>query len=279
MPTVVFGVSRTQLSTPVTFTKKEDGTFEAKIADLNPGTRYYFTISGKSPDGLNGSYNGLISTRGYPTEILITEGDVASAGARVKIGQQSYTTSDKGILSLGLAEGDYTGTATTDYSSKSIAFTVTKKPLPEDGSAPELQKFTFALAASTAQSSSGGNASLSVFTFIGILLVGTVVVGGGFFGYLIWRRKRLEGSGGGSDYQSAVVIDDGYNWKQRMSASRESQDEPYSLDHSSSTLPPQDGLPLPQTPPTARHNNSVYLNEEEPLDMFEAAKQHDAQQK
>ncbi len=251
-----YGTSRTETTNKVEVKKLADGSYEASVADLTPGLRYYFALSAQAAGNLTGTYSGIISTRGYPVRLKVTEGDTPSAGARVNIGQQSYTATNEGTLSLGLAEGTYSGTITTNYSSKSITFAVVKKDIPADGVAPETQEFAFALTA--APQTDESESSVTLFAFIGILVVGTTLVGGSLFGYLWWRRRQLEQ--GSSSTGSAVVIEDGYDWHEATSDDTTTPQPPASPNLSSlDTIP--------------HHNNSVYLNEEEPKDMFEIAKE------
>jgi hypothetical protein len=255
--TLEYGTSSSQLDKKAAVTKKTDGSFTVTIKDLVPGARYYFVISAVGDGAKTGTYSDTIITRGFPVTMTITENNVAVKNAQVKVGNRSYKTNTSGKLTIGLGVGSYAGTITTDTSSLTINLTVAAKSIPADGSAPELQSFTYNLTSSPLSQAPGSEAS--IFAFIGILLGGTVVLGLGFVGFMAYRRRRFESGTLSHNVGSTVVIEDGYDWRDQTNATEteiapaaEPQNTPYT------------SAPV--------HNNSVHLSEAEPLDMFEQAK-------
>jgi hypothetical protein len=267
---LVYGVSSDDVATKTTIAKNTDGLYTATIPNLSPGVRYYFTISGTSDDKKTSFYKGVFTTRGYPVKLIVTEGGAPSSSAKVKIGQQSYATSKDGVINLSLAQGTYNGTITTDTSSAPASFTVAAKAVPATGSAPDLQTFTLDVPAAAPAS----GPSMSIFAFIGILLVGVVLLTIAFMVYVNIRRRQMEGGGGSYALPSmtSVIIDDGYDWRADAVAPPtdpnsppspgQSQDAPYSIP-----------LPPPPSFEPQQHNNSIHLDEDEPKDMFELAKE------
>jgi len=250
-----YGTKSTALDKQAAVEAGGDGTFKSTIKGLAPGNRYYFSITGTGDGGKNGTYSGTIITNGFPVTMTITENNQPASGAQVRIGTISKSTGSNGKLSIGLAAGSYRGTITTGTASLTIDLTVEAKAIPEDGSAPATQNFTYNLTSSPLEG--GPGSSTSILAFVGILLAGTVVLGLGFAGFIVYRRRKFESGGTStSTPSSTVIIDDGYDWRQETT------------DASTQVQPP---APLPSPPQieSPRHNNSVYINEEEPLDMFE----------
>ncbi len=253
--TMGYGTKSTSLDKQAAIGTGADGGFKSTITGLTPGNRYYFSITGTGDGGKSGTYSGTIITNGFPVTMTITENNQPASGAQVRIGSISKSTGSNGKLSIGLAAGSYRGTITTGTASLTIDLSVEAKTIPEDGSAPATQNFTYNLTSSPLDG--GPGSSTSVLAFVGILLAGTVVIGLGFAGFIVYRRRKFEnGSPSISTPSSTVIIDDGYDWRQETS---------------DTTIQAQPTTPLPPPPQveTPRHNNSVYIDEEEPLDMFE----------
>ncbi len=261
--TLSYGSSSSQLDKQASVSKKADGSFAATISGLTPGVRYYFAIAGSGDGAKSGSYSGTIITRGFPIVMTITENNIAVKNAQVKIGNRSYTTTPSGKLSIGLASGSYTGAITTDTATLTINVTVEAKTVPADGKAPPSQAFTYNLTSSPLAQAPGSE--FSILSFIGILLGGTVVLGLGFVGFMAYRRRKFESGDESHTYSSpTVVIDDGYRWQPDKAAEPTAPVDPITL-----PTEPADMSSLP------RHNNSVHITEQEPLDMFEQAKARD----
>lgn len=250
-----YGTGPSSLEKQGVVQKNADGTFTTTIQGLEPGKRYYFSIAGSGDGNKSGTYSGIVIANGYPVTITVTENNVAVKGAKVKIGTKTYTTSSSGKISVGLAEGNYKASITTDTASTTGDIVVTKKTIPSDGTAPESQSFAFNLSSSPL--SQGPGSSTTILTFVGVLLVGTVLLGFGFFAFMAYRRKKFENGGSALQSTSTVIIDDGYDWH---------QEEVHAKPSIASSAPSVAG-------PPAQHNNSVYLDEEEPLDMFEQDRQ------
>ena len=257
--TLKYGADSINIDTNAKVKKKSD-TFSTTISNLEPGKQYYFTITGTG-EGNKGEYSGTIYTRGYPIVLTITENNIPAANAQVSIGNISRSTDENGKLPLALSEGDYSGKIVTSTSTLNINLTVKKTSVPVDGTAPIAQTYPYNLTSSILEQGPGTGTSL--LAFVGILAVGLVVLGIGFVGYVSYRKRRFET--GDATIQSgttSVVVDDGYNWQQQ-----------------NTPQPVADPAPLPtqltpiQTPlpPSSRpiHNNSVYIEDDEPVDMFD----------
>lgn len=253
-----YGNSASQLDKQASVTKKADGSFTATIPELTPGNRYYFTITAKGADNKDGTYSGTILTRGFPIIMTITENDSPAKAAQVKLGSRSYTTEANGKLSLGLAAGNYSGTITTDTATLTINVTVEKKTVPSDGTAPASQAFSYNLTSSPLEQGPGSN--FSVLTFIGVLAGGSLLLGVGFVAFMAYRRRQFDSgddTAGRISSGPTVVIDDGYTWQQNETDT--------SIQN---TL--MDSIEVKDEQPA--RSNSVVIDDEEPLDMYEKAK-------
>lgn len=202
--------ARLDKSTPVN--AKGDGVFSATVANLNPGVRYYFTITASGSGKTDSTYSGVLITRGYPVTLSVTENNTPVESAQIKIGNQTYTIGSNGQKTVGLAAGRYSVTITTKSASEVKDIVVEAKTIPKDGSAPENQKISFALTSSVLDG--GPGSSQSILLFIGVMVGGAIALGIGVAVLIAYRRRKFESntssySGGGS----GVVIDDGYNWK------------------------------------------------------------------
>lgn len=251
--TLSYGSSSTQLDKQGTVQKTGAATFSASLTGLVPGEQYYFSISGNGTGAQTGTYSGTFSTQGYPITITVTENNVAAANAQIQIGANTYTTHSDGKVTIGLAAGNYSGTITTSTATLSINLTVAEKTISNDGSAPEAQTASFNLTSSAL--SSGPGSTTTILTFIAVLVVGSIILVFGVLIFINYRRRRFDTSDTYSiSKSSSVIIDDGYTWQQ-------------------DDTPAQPAAPTAQpVAPAEQQHNGVYLNEEEPLDMFEQAR-------
>jgi hypothetical protein len=259
---LIYGGSRTTMTTKAEVTKQADGSFSAALVGLKPGVRYYFTITSTDAAKKESTYDGLVITRGYPVVIAVTENNSVAAGATIQIGSLSRTTDKDGKATVELADGNYSVTITAqDKTTTTVTLVVASKTVPADGSAPASQTYTYNLVAAT--SSSGGGTS--ILTFVIVLVVGGALLVLGVLGYLAYRRRQYEGSYGGDTYTAvgpSVVVDDGYNWQQQTPAGP--------------LAPP----PTTPEPPTTVHLPGAAADDyEEPKDMFELAKEREVQQR
>lgn len=258
--TFVYGGDTSTLSKTGTVTPAAGGTYTTTITGLTPGQKYYFSITGGGTNTADGTYSSTISTEGYPVVITVTENKVLASSAQIQLGSNSYTTQSNGKVSIGLGAGSYSGTITTNTATLNINLSVTDKTIPSDGSPPPEQDFAFNLTSSPLQN--GPGSGFSIFTFLGVLFGGSIVL---IFGFLIFINIRRHKFDSGTDAYHVtstgptVIVEDGYDWHDETVQ----KPEPFAM-----PLPP----PLPSE--AAPHANSVYLSEEEPLDMFEQAKLH-----
>jgi hypothetical protein len=206
--TVTYGTSLKKLDQTAAVTQLPDGTYEAKLTNLTPGKQYYFTIaaSGAADSTKTDSYSGVFTTKGYPVIITITASGTPVTNAKVKIGEQTYSTDKSGQLNLELASGSYDVSITSPKGSKTGAITVAAKPLSDTGNAPAAQKFSFEIPAPT---DSGGGVSL--FTIIGALVGGVAILAlvGGLFFILKRRREQSEGT-----IDNPLTVDNSYTWNE-----------------------------------------------------------------
>lgn len=240
----VYGAKSSALNKQSSPTSDADGTFKTTISDLLPGTRYYFMITGTGDGNSNGTYSSAVITNGYPVTITVTENNIAAKNAQIQLGNLTKSTSENGKATLGLAEGTFTGKITTETASQTITVTVAKKTIPGDGSSPETQTFSYNLTSSPLQQ--GPGSSTAILTFVGILVGGSVLIGGGFVGFMTYRRRKLESAFDSGGSSTTVVIDDGYDWRQQAN-------EP-------TPMAPSDDTP---------HGSSVHIDDEEPVDIFD----------
>lgn len=244
-----YGTKSSTLDQESPVQKNADGTFSATVNNLEPGNRYYFSVSGSGSNNKKGVYSSTIVANGYPVQITVTENDVPAKSAQIKIGTRTYTTGSNGKVTVSLAAGTYNATIRTETASLSVDIVVVKKTIPSDGSAPESQAFSYKLTSSPL--AQGPGSQTSILTFVAALVIGTLVLGLGFFGFIAYRRRQFEG--GGASYTSSgptVIIDDGYQWHQDA---------------------PQSPAATPEPPSTITNSsyNSVHISDKEPVDMFE----------
>lgn len=254
LSTLSYGTKSSDLNKQTTVNRNGDGTFSATMDGLVPGQTYYFTINGSGSGDKKGTYSSTLTTSGFPVTITVTENGTAANGAQVRINNLTRTTNTDGKTSIGLAEGTYTAKITTSTATQEFELVVAKKTIPGDGSSPETQTFTYDLKSSALDQ--GGGSGTAILTFVGVLIGGTAFIGLGFVGFMAYRRRQYESGAGPTGSQSTVIIDDGYNWREQQVTS-----QPL-------TPPSAPQQPYP-TPPEHPHNNSVYINEEEPEDMFD----------
>ena len=247
--TVAYGTSLKDLNKTTDATQKPDGSYEAQLADLTPGKQYYYTISATSETdpAKTDSYSGVFTARGFPVIISVTEDKSPATNAKIKIGEQNYSTDKNGRISLELASGSYTAEIKTPNSSKSFTLAVAKKSLPENGNAPEIQRFTFDIPASTVAAPSSNNLLL----LGGGLVAGLLLIGGVLF--WLWRRRQSQDQ---QQPTTMIAADSDYSWAQPQ-ANTNSYTPP------ASAYPPATDLPI-QPQPASIDDQSMYPQEVAP---------------
>ena len=245
---ILHGSSSDKVTTSAPVSKEGNGVYTSTITGLTPGVRYYLAINATKANSETGSYSRTIITQGYPVKLTITQAGKPASAAKITIGQQTYAATNDGTISLALAAGSYNGTiTTTDGATKSASFTITSQPIPGDNSAPKSQAFGFDVPIGTAAPEGG---SFSFIMFLGVLVGGIAIVAVAFLVFVTIRRRRFETFDPQSKGQTtAIVIEDGYNWEA----------------HQNDTPVSSNPLPTPLSQP----HNSVYMNDEEPVDMFD----------
>jgi len=193
-PTFSYGTSKDSRDAVAEVQKQSDGTYVAQLTDLKLGTLYYFTIKAATSDNLLGAtYNGTLTTRGYPVQLTIEQNNLLIPGSKVDIDGREFVASRDAIVTLELGDGDYTAKITPPDSSESYSaeFTVQKQAIPEDGN-PSLQTFTLNI---TTIGSSSGSKSMLVPIIIGGSVT-TLAVAGGAVGLFLLRKRRESEAGG-----------------------------------------------------------------------------------
>lgn len=189
-PVFTFGTSRGEQKTESAVTKGEDGTYTTELPSLKAGTLYHFTIKVASTDQLSGAtHSGTITTRGYPVQLTIKQNGVLASGAKVKIGDRSFTANKNAIITAELSDGNHDATITPAGSTEAlrVSFTVQKKPVPATGN-PELQAFVLN---GTVNGAAGENDSTAFLATVGGILAAILGLGG-LIGFLLYRRKQQE---------------------------------------------------------------------------------------
>ncbi len=266
---LLYGTSSQEVTTKAEVVRAEDGTYSATIPNTKPGQRYFYTINGTGDDGKTGTYSSTVSTLGYPITIKLTQNGAIATGADIQIGRQRYATSRDGIITLALAEGTYSIRIAAGTSTLSEKVVVAKKPIPQDGSAPEKQIFTFDIPAAAVEKE-----PLSPFVFVGVMVGGAVIITVSLFAYITIRRRRYEtGSGYTNTAATSVVINDGYDWRAEQLQQQQAENMP--IYGQTNEQPYINNI---QDAATASHDNSVYIDEAEPKDMYELAREQSAAQ-
>lgn len=240
--TVIYGTSLSKLDKTAEVTKEPDESYIAKFIDLSPGKRYYFTINSESEKDASktSTYSGVFTTKGFPVAVTVTEGGVATSGAKLKISEQTYSTDKSGKITFELASGSYSVEVTTSKSSKKFTLAVAEKTIP-DGKAPDTQSFTFDVPVE-ATADSG---SLSPITLLGIG-VGVVALLGLFGGlFLAWRRRKAQGAA----IAASAASDGDYNWTAQQPLPAFPQDQQPLANYQDPTPAPMD-MPYVAPPDT-----------------------------
>lgn len=255
---LIYGVSKSVIASKTETTKEPDGGYKTILKGLKPGVKYYFTVLSEGKDGKKNSYDSVVVTKGYPVVLAITQNDQPSPSANIRIGTINRSTDKDGTASFDLAEGTYSATITAqDNTTLTTTFSVASKVVPSDGKAPDSQRFSFNLQATSAE---GGGNQTSVFIFIATLVGGGALIVLGAIGFIAYRRRQFEGSysaGGEATSISmapTVIVDDGYNWQQ------------------AAPLGPQ---PPPPPQPLQPYSEVAPGGYEEPKDMFEIARERE----
>ncbi len=260
----MYGTTKGSQKTEATATKKEDGTYDVSLSGLKLGTLYYFTIKASTSDELQGAtYNGSFTTRGYPVQLTIQQNGTLAAGAKVKIGDRSFTANKDALVATELGDGSYNAAISLAGSSEShsIEFTVAKKTIPASGS-PPTQLFTLnAIATSGSAASAGSDEQPVMAIVVGSVAAGVIGIAG-VSGFLFYRKKRQ---------QTDTAIDSDLlatSYGPALQDYRTQTPTPNLDVHSVDTLPlPPAPYPDEQAPPQVIESSPAYqLQELPPLD-------------
>ncbi|NCU30841.1 hypothetical protein EOM57_03470, partial [Candidatus Saccharibacteria bacterium] len=158
---------------------EQNGDYTARISSLETLSSYEFVISGVTSDGKNVSYTGLVTTRGYPTEISITSDNKAISGAKLLVMGYEYTTDKSGKIHLELKTGRVPVKISFGKYSSNESINVKEVKLAKNNTASEIQKFSFEIAGSTTKSN-------SMYWF----LIIPVIIFIGFILYIIFKKRN-----------------------------------------------------------------------------------------
>ena len=188
-PTLKYGTTVDNLKDAGTIPKQPDGSYKLDLKDLQLGTQYYFTIKAVTSDRLEGAtYNGTLTTRGYPVQLTVKQNNVLSPGAQIKIGGRTFSANSHAVVTTELGYGDFTASITPAgaNTAQSVAFTVKQIPIPSSGN-PTVQNIVLNIAATSALSTKTTASPLP--TIIGVIVGSITLIGGVGFGAFYLRRR------------------------------------------------------------------------------------------
>ncbi|MFZ1360929.1 MAG: hypothetical protein WAS27_02810 [Candidatus Saccharimonadales bacterium] len=208
--TLRLGDSKKTLQPIVDITTQQDGVHTASIVNLEPGKRYFYTISAvpQDQDSAKATYDGSFVAKGYPVTLKITQDNKPLVNAKIAIDNEgTYTTDRNGLVQLTLTDKAYKAIISTpDSTTHKIEFVVAKKPITDDNVGPDKQQFHFTLE-NNSDAASVTSSPGSTFLLLGISVVGGLVLIGGFFGLLLYRRHKS------SENPFYTTVDtDSYSW-------------------------------------------------------------------
>lgn len=199
-PTFIYGASKAQQTKSGVVVDKKDGNYEVVLSELKPGTLFHFTIKTATNDSLQGaSYNGTLTTRGYPVQLTVQQNNLLLPGAKVKINDRTFVANKDAIITTELSDGEHTADIAPSGSSDSypIKFVVAKKSVPANGN-PEQQNFMLNI---TTTGTTSGIGSTLLLPIIGAIVAAIAVIGG-IVGFILLRKKQA------ADNQSAGIDSD-----------------------------------------------------------------------
>ncbi len=202
-PTLQYGTDKNNLKDAGAIPVLPDGSYKISLQNLKMGALYYFTIKAATSDGLEGAtYNGTLTTRGYPVQLTIKQNNLLIPGAEVKIGSRTFVANGNSIVTTELGDGNITATITPPgaTTTQDVQFVVKKVTVPKSGD-PVTQNF--ALDIETVGVSSGHTTSI-VPTLIGGIVGGIVILGGLGYGLFFVMKRNTRPAG-----QQSADVDTG----------------------------------------------------------------------
>jgi len=190
-PTLVYGTTKTTQNDQATIDAQPDGSYKSTLANLKPGTLYYFTIKAATADNLAGaSHSGILTTRGYPVQLTIQQNNLLIPGTSVKIGEREFIANKNAIVTTELSDGKFTAAITPPGSSDSVNadFTVQKLDA-SNGESPALQSFTLDITTIGAAASTTNSSLLPVIIGGALTTIGVI---GGTIGLVVLRRRKQD---------------------------------------------------------------------------------------
>lgn len=184
--TFTYGTNSSKLDNKATVTPGADPlSFESKLSKLKLGTRYFYAVTATQSDGKVATQKGSFTTKAYPVIVRITHDESPLSHAKISLQgyEESYTTNDKGELSLNLTSGDYKALIAKDAISEEQSFTV-KELAFKSGGIPDTQIVTITISAASAPSGTNPLPVIILATILLFLVVGGILAG------IFWRKHR-----------------------------------------------------------------------------------------
>lgn len=196
-PKLTYGLSKSNLKTEATIRKLSDGGFEATLSDIKPGTLYHFAIKAATADQLQAAnYTGTFTSKGYPIQLTIKQNGFLAPGAKVKIGERTFTANKDAIITTELGDGTFEASVTPSGSNSAYShpIVVKKVTIPQNGE-PATQSFIIDITIKDEGASLGSSILPIILGVIGLAGIA------GLIGFLLYRKKNQ------SDNESAIDSD------------------------------------------------------------------------
>jgi hypothetical protein len=259
--TFKYGVAEDKLDKTGEVTLRPDEGYQVRLAGLTPGKQYFFEVAAAASGDSSKTdrYTGTFTTKGFPVEIIFTQGGQPASEVNVKQGNYSYKTDKDGKLQLELPSGDQELAIETADGDKPVKLTVLAKALSAEGKAPETQHFKFDIPGAAATDESGG---ISWLTVMGVI-IGLISAGGIFAFVVFWMRRRAQMS-------TSASYDADYGYTTTTAAVQQSAEPLPSYAGDKEPYPTMGEIPEPPKPYQPPSTAQESLKDDEGPDMWDA---------